>query len=360
MKLLVTGASGFLGEYVVAEALRRGHTVRAVVRPGAAMDELPRLMDPRIELARVDLRSKRGLVEAVSGVDAVLHLAASKAGDMYAQYAGTVVATENLLEAMALAGPAGGQRPMRLVGISSFAVYDYIRMRSYARLDERSPLAAEFPPRDEYCHTKLVQERLMREAGQRHGWDWAMLRPGVIYGRNNLWTARLGMSGGAKRWVRIGSFSRLPLSYVENCAEAILLAAEHPGPLALTCNVIDDACPTQATYAREVTRRLSPRPRMVTIPWPVMRLLARSATLVNTLAFRGRAKLPAILVPARLHARFKPLRYTNALLRSSLGWTPRYQLAESLDRSLSSHTPTSTSSAARPHDRTPAGASKTS
>jgi nucleoside-diphosphate-sugar epimerase len=334
MKLLITGASGFLGEYVVAEALGRGHRVRAVVRPGAALDELPALLDERIELARVDLRSKRGLVDAVTGVDAVLHLAASKAGDMYAQYAGTVVATENLLEAMTAAARQPGAPRPRIVGISSFSVYDYIRMWSYSRLTESSPLAAEFPPRDEYSHTKLVQERLIRETAQREGWDWAVLRPGVIYGRGNLWTARLGMSGGEKRWIRIGSFSRLPLSYVENCAEAIVMAAEKPGPLALTCNVIDDECPTQGRYAREVVRRLSPRPRMITIPWPAMRLVARAASMVNTLAFRGRAKLPAILVPAKLHARFKPLRYTHALLRGSLGWTPRYGLSEALDRSV--------------------------
>ena len=43
MKLLVTGASGFLGKFVVAEALERGHEVRAVVRPGAVIEELPAL-----------------------------------------------------------------------------------------------------------------------------------------------------------------------------------------------------------------------------------------------------------------------------------------------------------------------------
>lgn len=330
MRLLITGASGFLGKVVVSESLRRGHEVRAVVRPGTSIGESPAFRRSNVELVRADLRARTGLAVALSGVDAVLHLAASKAGDMYAQYAGTVVATENLLGAMA----AAGDGPKRIIGISSFSVYDYIRMWSWSKLDEESPLAPQFPPRDEYSHTKLVQESLIREAAQRHGWDWAILRPGVIFGPDNLWSARLGMSATPRRWLRIGWLSRLPVTYVENCAEAILLAAEKPGPLALTVNVVDDDCPTQSRYTRGVLRRMAPRPRSITIPWPVMRMTARSVSLVNTLIFRGRAKLPSILVPARLHARFKPLRYSNRRLHEALGWKQRYSLAESLDRSM--------------------------
>jgi nucleoside-diphosphate-sugar epimerase len=329
MRLLVTGATGFLGRYVVGEALRRGHDVRAVVRPSSRVAEAPELDHPRVEIARVDLRSKHGLVEMCAAADAVLHLAAVKSGDMYAQYAGTVVTTENLLEAMMRAG-----EPRRIIGVSSFAVYDYLHKPSRTMLDEESALEPEFPPRDEYSHTKLVQERLIREHAQRQNWDYAILRPGVIYGRDNLWTARLGISANERLWLRIGWLATLPLSYVENCAEAIVLAAERAGPLALTVNVIDDELPTQASYAREVLRRLTPRPRSTTLPWPMMCLLARSAWATNRVVFKGRARLPAILVPARLHARFKPLRYSNGRLHEALGWRPRYSLTEALERSL--------------------------
>jgi nucleoside-diphosphate-sugar epimerase len=328
MKLLITGASGFLGRFVVAEAIRRGHRVRAIVRPASAADEIDALNHPNVEQVRCDLRSPAGLVEAVAGVDAVLHLAASKSGDMYAQYAGTVVATEHLLHAMVQGGVS------RIIAVSSFAVYDYIRIRGWTRLSEESPLAPTFPPRDEYSHTKLVQEELIRDRARQHGWDFAILRPGAIIGPANLWTARLGISATPKRWLRIGWLSRVPISYVEHCAEAILLAAEKPGPLALTVNVVDDRCPTQASYCRAVLRRLQPRPRSVTIPWTAIRLLARAAALTNAIVFKGRAKLPSILVPARLHARFKPLRYSNQRLHETLGWTQRYTLAEAIDRSL--------------------------
>jgi len=185
MKLLITGASGFLGRYVVAEALSRGHAVRAVVRPAADAHHF----DADVELARVDLRSPRGLVEACRGVDAVIHCAAAKSGDFYAQFAGTVLATENLLKAMKEAGV------IHIVAISSLSVYDYKRMWSFNRLDESSPLESHPEQRDEYAQTKLLQENLVRQFAKDNGWCHTILRPGVIFGKENLWTARLGIQG---------------------------------------------------------------------------------------------------------------------------------------------------------------------
>jgi nucleoside-diphosphate-sugar epimerase len=258
----------------------------------------------------------------------VIHLAAAKSGDVYTQYAGTVVATENLLRAM---GEAGVRR---IVLVSSFAVYDYRRMWSWSRMDEGAPLQDPIPPRDAYSHTKRVQEDLVREAAAAGGWDYAVLRPGAIYGPDNIWTARLGFSATPTRWRRIGWFSRLPLTYVENCAEAIVLAAEQPGPMALTLNIVDDDPPTQRRYCAEVFRRLRPPPRRTVVPLTAVRAAAHAAALANKLLFRGRARLPAVLVPAQLDARFKPLRFSNAAAVSRLGWQPRYSLQQALDRSI--------------------------
>src|SRR5207244_538049 len=120
--------------------------------------------DPRIELAVADLRSRSGTAEAVAGVDAVLHLAAAKSGDVYAQYGGTVVATENLLWAMDRA------KVRHVVHVSSFSVYDWMRMRGGAVVDESAPVEKDAFDRDAYAHTKLVQERLVREYAAKNGW----------------------------------------------------------------------------------------------------------------------------------------------------------------------------------------------
>jgi len=335
MNLLVTGANGFLGRHVVAEALRCGHSVRAVVR---SADDVARNgwgAAANFSFVQADLRRRKGLSDAVAGVDAVLHLAAAKAGDMYAQYAGTVVATENLLAAMTEA------RVRRIVAISSFSVYDYLKMRSFSVLTESSPVETDAFNRDEYAHTKLVQERLVRDHATQEGWDFVILRPGVIYGKDNLWTARLGMRGG-KVWLRTGAWARLPLTYVENCAAAIVTAAERAGEKAVrgqVLNVLDDNPPTQRHYARQLQRRMSPRPIILPVAWTVMRSLAAMAVLTNKLLLGGRAKIPGIFIPARLHARCKPLRFDNGHIKRTLGWSPRYSLEEALDRSFASEGP---------------------
>src|ERR1700743_1792210 len=99
MNLFVTGANGFLGRYVVAEALRRGHAVTVMMRSSSSA-KAGWANHANLSTAQGDLRAKRGLSDSLKGHDAVLHLAAAKSGDMYAQYGGTVVATENLLAAM--------------------------------------------------------------------------------------------------------------------------------------------------------------------------------------------------------------------------------------------------------------------
>lgn len=334
MKLLITGAGGFLGRYVVAAAVARGHRVRAMLRPAAK--SLPPGWEghPQVEVARGDLRSPQNIDELLAGVDGVIHLAAAKAGDLYEQFGGTVLATENLLNAMVRTKVA------RLVAISSFSVYEYLRRRAWSRLDESSPLAVDPFTRDEYCQTKLAQERLILEQASAHYWHCLVLRPGVIYGRDNLWTARLGMQINERWWLRTGTFAPLPLSYVENCAEAVVLAAEHEGAQRVqVLNVVDTKTPSQREYLSELRAHLSPRPRIIPIPWTAMRLLARLAWLVNKVFFHGTAKVPGLLVPSRLHARCKPLRYGNAAIVTALGWRPRFSWQEGIRRSLAEHDP---------------------
>ncbi len=332
MRLYITGATGFVGDAVVAEALARGHEVVAVVRP-ASRRSPAESADPGavITEARVDLRSADGLAESLEGVDSVIHLAAAKAGDFHTQFAGTVVATENLLTAMARAGVG------QLVAISTFSVYDYLALSPGALLTEESPVDTDPGLRDEYARTKLVQERLYREFSVIDGREVTILRPGMIYGADNLWHALLGAELGP-RFLRIGSRATLPLTYVENCAQAILDTAEalaaRPDELAgQTINVVDDDLPTQADYAEQVASRIE-TPPTITIPWPAMNAATTVLKEANARLLGGRAKFPGIAVPDRLHARFKPLRYSNEKARRLLGWSPRYSLSEALDRSV--------------------------
>jgi nucleoside-diphosphate-sugar epimerase len=342
VKILVTGATGFVGRYTVAAAVGAGHEVRALVRPAGGIAALGRFADhPAVEIASADLRSTTGLDRIVAGVDVVIHLAASKEGDFATQFAGTVIATENVLAAMERTGVC------RLVGVSSFSVYDYRALRSGELLTEDSPIDETPARRDEYAQTKLLQEKLYRrfrldradEGADDGGSDCrvVIVRPGMIYGRDNLWHALIGADVGP-RFLKIGSKATLPLTYVENCAEAFVLAAEALATEPCTVdgeviNVVDDDLPSQLDYASAVEAVIDTPPTL-SIPWPVMNAMANTLERGNDLLLDGRAKFPGIVVPDRLHARFKPLTYTNAKAKRLLGWKPSLNLDAAIDRSI--------------------------
>jgi 2-alkyl-3-oxoalkanoate reductase len=327
MKILVTGAGGFLGRYVVASAVERGHLVRAMIRPASHAATSWRNL-PHVEIVYADLRDRASIDAILDDIDVVIHLAAAKSGDLHEQFAGTVIATENLLAAMRRAGVD------KIVLTSSFAVYEYLNRWSWSVLDEGSPLVEQPADRDEYCQTKLEQERLVRDYAAETGSHCVLLRPGVIYGRENLWTARLGMQLSDHWWLRTGTWAPLPLTYVENCAEAVVLAAEADmQQQELILNVVDDETPSQRAYINAVRSAAKTKPRVIPIPWTVMRVLARAASLAAKAMFGADAKVPGIFVPSRLHARCKPLRYTNVRIKSVLNWTPRYSWKQAIERS---------------------------
>ncbi|QLE58461.1 NAD(P)-dependent oxidoreductase [Nostoc sp. TCL26-01] len=327
MKLLVTGASGFLGQYVVLAALQRGHQVRVVIRPNTEAKHLPWYHHPSVEIAHLDLRQQNLLATALQGIDVVIHLVAAKTGDFDTQYASTVVATESLLAEMV------ATQVLRLVAISTFSVFDYLHIPAGTTIDEDTMLVQEPEQRDIYAQVKLIQENLFRKFEQEHNGQVTIIRPGMIYGQDNLWNACLGVKVSDRLWIRIGANAQMPLTYVENCAEAIILATESQQAIGETLNIVDDDLPTQKIYAEKIGQLMKRSPYTIPITWTAMRLLTQAIWQCNMLLLSGKVKLPGILVPARLHARFKPLFYTNRRAHQILNWQPKYSLDAALERS---------------------------
>ena len=324
MKVLITGANGFLGRHVVAEFLRRGHAVRALVRPAARLGALGWTDD--VELFRGDLRVSKNLADAFEGVDVLVHLAAAVAGGEDAQFAAGVVGTERLLDAMARA-----ETTRRLVLASSFSVYDWSAIRG--ALTEASPLeaGADLYDRDGYAVAKAWQERVARRAAREHGWALTVLRPGFIWGRGNEYLACLGQKVGPVHLV-FGPRSRVPLTHVENCADLFATAAEHPGAVGETFNVVDGDDVRVWSYLGDYLRRSGGRGVRVPVPYALALAGARLARRVSRWTFRGKGKLPSILVPCRFEARFKPLRFGDGKARELLGWRPPLDYRECLRR----------------------------
>jgi UDP-glucose 4-epimerase len=307
MKLLITGAGGFLGERVVAASLRSGHTVRALVRPGSPFDA-----QGAAEVFRADLATADDLAPAFDGVDVLIHLAAGLKGGEQRMLADSVQGTERLLAAMARSGCR------RMLLASTFAVYDWSAIGSV--LDEDSPLETEsgLRARDGYARAKFHQERVTRRMASEHGLDLTVLRPGYIWGRGRPDVAACCMRVG-RLCVVIGPATRLPLTHVENCADLVARAATDPRAIGRTFNVVDGPGEKIWAYVGDHLKHSGERGIRVPLAYKPVSVAVK---LLYGAGLNRVTGLPGLLIPRRFEARLKPLLFSNRRVHEQLGWQP--------------------------------------
>jgi nucleoside-diphosphate-sugar epimerase len=319
MKVLVSGANGFLGQRVVELLLKRGHSVRALIRPTSTE---PHEWEDKVETFRADLRVHDSLVSAFASVDAVIHAAAATSGNEDIQFASTVVATERFLEAMARSSVK------RLIHVSSLVVYDW--GRAAGTMDEDTPLNKDIYGMGAYTIAKVWQERVVTRYAAAHGWQLTIMRPGFIWGPQHAAIAGMGRHVG-RVYLLFGPLTRLPLSHVVNCADCLVTAIEQPLAVGENSNVIDGDGIRVWRYAREYAARTQQPGLLVPIPYRVGMGIAKLASLVSRILFGKKGKLPSLLVPRKFESQFKPLRFSSQKVRELLKWCPPLSFDECLN-----------------------------
>jgi nucleoside-diphosphate-sugar epimerase len=88
---------------------------------------------------------------------------------------------------------------------------------------------------------------------------------------------------------------------------------------------------------QKLQQKSAQQPTSIVIPLPLILSIANLAWSVNQKILKGKAKIPGILIPSRLNARFKPLKYTNSQAKEVLHWQPSYSLEQALERIYSDH-----------------------
>ncbi len=319
MKILVTGAGGFLGVHVVERLLAHGFTdIRCLLRDPEKAVRLTKLSESypeaELEFCYGNLRSKADCARAMTDVSLVFHLAAGLKGSAAEMFADSAVASRNLLETLETR-EASVVRQTRFVLVSSFGVYGVAALRRGARVDEQTPLETHPELRDIYSHSKLRQEQLFWEHQQKDGFELVVLRPGVIYGPGGgAFSGRVGLQVGPL-FFHLGGSNLLPLSFVVNCAEAIVFAGTHSDSAGQAYNVHDDELMTASRYLREYKRRVQPV-RSVRLPYFMTRLLAWS---LETYHRRSQGQLPAIITRYKAASIWGGNKFDNSKLHA-LGW----------------------------------------
>jgi nucleoside-diphosphate-sugar epimerase len=145
-----------------------------------------------------------------------------------------------------------------------------------------------------------------------------MLRPGWVYGPGNTaLTGRVGI-GTFGVFLHLGGSNAIPLSYVDNCAEAIALAAITPGVNGEAFNVVDDDLPSSRQLLRQYKRNVRSF-RSLYLPKPVSYLLCG---LWERYCIWSEGQLPAAFNRSRWNSLWRKTRYTNRKLKTRLGWQP--------------------------------------
>jgi nucleoside-diphosphate-sugar epimerase len=326
--ILITGAAGFLGMAVVERLLAHGCThIRCHVR---RKEDIPRF-EPlaqrypkaQLEYCIGNLKYKDDAARAVQDVDVIFHLAAGKRGAAADLFLDSVVASRNLLDALSR------EHPVRVVLVSSFGVYGVAGLRRGAQVNEQSPLESHPEWRDPYSHAKLRQEELFWEYRQRHEFELVVLRPGVIYGPGGgHFSSRIGLTIG--KWLlNLGGNNLLPLTYVDNCAEAVVVAGTHKGSDGEVYNVHDDELPTCRQYLRAYRQNVR-SVRSFRAPYFCLKFFSGCFAKYNR---HSKGQLPAIFTPYRVATEWGGNRFDNSRLRS-IGWRQLVTTAEGLRRTF--------------------------
>jgi nucleoside-diphosphate-sugar epimerase len=328
MKVLVTGATGFLGRRLVRYLLGCGMNVRCLVRPASDVGALRLLAadeeQDRLELFTGTLERIESASRAVEGCSVVFHLASSAAGAPAVLFMDNVVGTRRLIE-LVHRSPAS-----RFVLVSSLAVHGTAPVAAGSVLDEEYDLDPEPHRRDPYTYSKIVQEQVAWDAYREGRLPLVIVRPGVIYGpgRDPL-TNRVGLRLG-NVLLRMGGRQLLPYTFVDNCAEAVALAGTVPGIEGQAFNVVDDDPPT----GRELLRRYRTEVKRLRVV-PVTRMaIGPLSGLCEWYYRKSGGQLPDVLTRYKSQAQWKPLRYSNARAKTMLGWAPRVGFVEGLNQTF--------------------------
>jgi len=329
--ILVTGAAGFIGSRVVEGLLLRGfRNIVCFARPSGRLgiiDEISRNRPPgsQVHLAKGNLLSRQDCETASQDAAVIIHLAAGTGEKSFPDaFMNSVITTRNLLEASLKSG-----RLRRFVLISSFSVYTNCDKPHGRLLDESCPLEEHGELRGEaYCFAKFQQEQLLRDYNKKFGVPYVIVRPGSVYGvGKGAIPGRVGIDTFGL-FLHIGGPNTIPFTYVENCADAIVLAGIVKGADGEVFNVVDDDLPSSRKFLRSYKKNVR-RFKSIYVPHVLSYVLCY---LWEKYACWSEGQLPNAFNRKRWHTYWKKTRYTNQKLKEKLGWVQKVPTSEGMRR----------------------------
>ncbi|HEY0756620.1 MAG TPA: NAD-dependent epimerase/dehydratase family protein [Ktedonobacteraceae bacterium] len=251
METLITGGTGLVGHHLVAALQQRGDTIRALVLPN---EDASWLEERGVAIYRGDVCDSASLIAPSKGVDTVFHMAAMQGVWLPIEkyYAVNVTGTENVCRAALAAGVR------RIVHVSSWTIYGMSRGHI---LTEKDPPA---PWKDPYWVTKAQGDLLIQRMVAEEHLPAVQIRPGTIFGvGDRLNFGRIAEKLLNNKGIVIGSGrNALPLIYVTDVVQGLLLCADLPQAEGQAYNITNDQQLTQGEFLASIAQELgAPSPR---------------------------------------------------------------------------------------------------
>ena len=174
----------------------------------------------------------------------------------------------------------------------------------------------------------MKQDEIVTEYCKEFGIPYVIVRPGYVYGPGSRGiTARVG-TGTFGVFLHLGGSNRIPFTYVDNCADAIVLAGLKDGVDGEMFNVVDDDLPSSRQFLRLYKRNVR-QFRSLYVPHAVSYLLCY---LWERYSIWSEGQLPLSFNRKTWHSFWKKTHFSNAKLKTQVGWAPKVPMAEGFRR----------------------------
>jgi nucleoside-diphosphate-sugar epimerase len=320
VKVLVTGATGFVGSHLLDLLVERGDKVRILVRPS---EDVKGLALTDVEVYRGDLADRTSLEVAVDGIDRVLHCAARTGpwGPQAEYEIANVQGLKTLIDASLAAGV------QRIVHVSSITVHG-VDVQGTA--DETAPLCGGADP---YSRSKVAGEQLLQRMIRDKGAPLTIVRPGLIYGPRDAGSfGRFATLIEQSKMVVMGrGNNHLPLIYVTDVVQGILLASVADHAIGREYILVNDEPVTQCDYLNAIASELGVPPPRRHIPYRLALSIGGIAEMTGHLLHWKQAPPVTRFGVGMLGG---DNRFTINRARSELGFTPQVCLAEGVRKGI--------------------------
>jgi predicted dehydrogenase/nucleoside-diphosphate-sugar epimerase len=308
---LVTGASGSLGKATVKRLRADGHRVRVFQR------RIPAKPEDGVEYCFGNLGDPVAVDRAVAGAEIVIHCGAAMKGGWPEHKGGTVVGTQNVIDA------CKNHRVKQLVHISSMSVIDWAGSAGNGPVSEAANLEPRPDERGAYTRAKLEAEQLVAAAAAQ-GLPAVILRPGQIFGGGiPLINGAVARSAGG-RWLILGDGKlELPLVYIDDVVDAIMASIAKRLIHGEVIQIIDPDHLTQ----EDVLGLAGPTKAILRVPRLLVFALGKFSEY--PLGALGR---PSPVAVYRLKSALARLHYESDRALKMLDWQPRVGVREGIKR----------------------------